>query len=309
MPADRVVAGALAAFEKSRPWRIFDRPVFVVAGPRSGSTLLFDLLAPHPDLVSWPFEALPAYARVVPPDHPVDLGHRWPDSYATAARRRALTRELHLGGYLARRAEGGSRSRLERLALRKYRLLEKSPTSVLRMEVLAALYPNARFIVMHRDAPATIASLIEVWEDDDPLHHARITVAGRPVVWTMLQPPGWLGVADGPAASRAAFQWAAAAEGAARAVDAVDSCRVHVLRYEQLIADPESVLLTLLDFCELSHDPGVLGASVAQTPVGRTSLSAPRPDKWRHRAGEIEPLLPALAPLRRRLGYEVGTDG
>jgi hypothetical protein len=299
-----VVGRGLAASDRVRPWRTLDRPVFVIAGPRTGSTLLFDLLAPHPDLVAWPFEALEAYRRVVPDAHPIDLGMRWPASYATPERGRHLTRELYLGRLVARRSQALPTSRIERLALRKVRLLEKSPSSILRLEAIAGLYPDAKLVVLHRDAPATIASLIESWERPS-LAHAQGTVGGREIRWMMLAPPGWLSLVDAPIPEKAAFQWAAAAECVLRDLDALAPDRCLQVRYEDLIADPQSVLREILTYAELSPDPGVLAAGAAAHAKGRTSISAPRPDKWRDRASDIEPLLPRLAPLRRALGYEV----
>jgi hypothetical protein len=301
----RAIAGrAVNVINRVRPWRSFDRPVFIVAGPRTGSTLLFDLLAPHPELVAWPFEAPDAYLRVTPPDHPVDLGMRWPEHYATPDRRRALTRELVLGRLDARRVHGLPTRALERLALRKVRFLEKSPPSILRLAALARMYPDAKLVVLHRDAPDTIASLIEVWETPSAAH-AHLEVGGRPVHWTVLAPPGWLALVDAPIPQKAAFQWAAAAECSLRDLRSLPPGRCLQVRYEDLVADPSAVLRTILDFAELAPDPGVLAAGAARSSAGRTSISPPRAGKWRERADQIEPLLPSLAELRTALGYEV----
>jgi hypothetical protein len=301
----RQLAGrSLALADRVRPWRIFDRPVLIVAGPRTGSTLLFDLLQPHPDLVSWPFEALDAYARVTPPEHPIDLGMRWPAHYATPERRRELTRALHLGRRAARRSQGLTNRPLDRLALRKVRFLEKSPPSILRLEALARLFPDAKLVVLQRDAPGTIASLMEVWETPS-LAHARGKVGGRDVHWTMLAPPGWLSMMDAPVAEKAAFQWAAAAECSLRDLGALPADRCLQLTYEELVADPAATLRRVLEFAELETDPAVLAAGAAKQTKGRSSISPPRAEKWRARAEEIEPLLPRLAGLRRALGYEV----
>ena len=289
---------------RGRPWRVLDRPVFVLAGPRSGSTLLFDLLAAHPDTISWPFEAQNAFRAAQPADHSYALGHRWPPEYANEQLRRALSRELYLGRLAARRRHGMPVGSLERLGLRKVRLLEKTPENVLRVGLLARLYPDARLVYLHRDAPATIGSLIEAWETPSAAH-ARIEVDGRVVEWMMLAPPGWLDLSQAPAPVKAAFQWRAGVEHALADLDEVDPERVIRLSYEDLVADPETVLARVLDHCGLSQAPEVLGAAVALEGAGRTSFSAPRPDKWRERADQIEPLLPPLADLRGRLGYPV----
>jgi hypothetical protein len=294
----------LALLDRVRPWRVLDRPVFVIAAPRSGSTLLFDMLEAHPSLVSWPFEAHEAFAaaRPGPPDWP--LGHRWPPELASEQLRRDLSRELYVGRLRVRRMHDLPVRPLERLALRKVRLLEKTPANVVRLGVLARLYPEARFVYLHRDAPASIGSLIESWETPS-LAHARVNVDGRAVSWMMLTAPGWLDLVDAPVPEKAAFQWKAGTEYVLQDLQGMDASRVVRLAYEDLVADPAEQLLRVLDHCELSHAPEVLVKAATVGAAGRTSLSAPRADKWRARAAEIEPLLPPLAPLRRALGYEV----
>jgi hypothetical protein len=289
-------------FAGARPWRVFDRPVLVVAAPRSGSTLLFDMLERHPELVSWPFEAHSAFAAAEPEDHDRALGHRWLPDYATEAVRRDLSRELYLGGIAARRRSGLPVGRFEPLALRKVRLLEKTPANVLRIAALARLYPDARLVYLHRDAPASIGSLIEAWETPS-MAHATTLVDGREVSWMMLAAPGWLDLLDAPYPERAAFQWRAGTEWALEDLAEVPQERVVRLSYEDLVADPVGQLLRVLDHCELGHDPAVLAAADDVGSAGRTSFSAPDPDKWRRRAAEIEPLLPGLADVRLRLGY------
>jgi hypothetical protein len=157
---------------------------------------------------------------------------------------------------------------------------------------------------LHRDAPASIGSLIEAWETESEAH-ATLTVDGRQVSWMMLCPPGWLDRVDDPVPVKAAFQWQAAQELALQDLADVPADRVLRVSYEDLLADPVTVLLTVLEQCELDAHPEVLSGAERVGRVGRTSLSAPREGKWRARAADIEPLLPDLADVRRRLGYEV----
>ena len=289
--------------DQMRRWDVYDRPVFVIAAPRSGSTLLFQLLDAHPDLVSWPGEAHPAFDAAEPLDHDPALGHRWPAEYATEQVRRVLSRELYLGRLRARRAAGLPVSRRERLGLRKVRLLEKTPANVVRSSALARLFPTARIVYLHRDAPASIGSLIESWETPSGAH-ARGIVKGREIHWMMLATPGWLDLGDESAPVKSAFQWRAATEIALADLAEIEPSRVLRLSYEDLVREPEVQLRRVLGHCRLSEAPQVLEKAAMVGTPGKTSLSAPRPDKWRERAAEIEPLLPDLADLRRRLGYE-----
>lgn len=294
------VARAMSVIDHRRPWRVFDRPVFILAAPRSGSTLLRELLDKHPDLSAWPREAHPAFASARA--HVVEDGHRWEPEVADEALRRTLSRELYLGMLVKRREAGLSVSPGQRLALRPVRLLEKTPANILRVGALARLYPQARFVFLHRDAPASIGSLMEAWETPTGAH-ARFFVNGEPKTWMMLAAPGWVQLAEASPAEKSAFQWRVAAQYALDDLGDVPAARVVQVSYEDLVADPTTHLLRVLDHCELRPDPAVLAMATVVGSTGRTSLSIPRPEKWRERAAEIEPQLPALADLRRRLGY------
>jgi hypothetical protein len=294
----------LAALDRVRPWHVFDRPVFVIAAPRSGSTLLRTMLERHPDLVWWQQEAHEAFAAAQGRVRDWSKGHRWEPEMATPRLRRDLSRELYLGRLAERRAAGLPVGTLERLALRKVRLLEKTPANVVRAGAIARLYPDAKLVFLHRDAPASIGSLIESWETPSAAH-AVVPVGDRRLHWMMLAAPGWTDLVDAPFAERAAFQWRAGTEWVLRDLADVPAERVVRLSYEDLLADPHRELVRVLDHCELSHAPEVLASAEMIGRPGPTSLSAPREDKWRARAAEIEPLLPPLADLRRALGYDV----
>jgi len=294
----------LSVLDHVRPWRVLDRPVLVLAAPRSGSTFLFDVLKEHPSLVSWPFEAERAFLTAQPKGHPMARGHRWLPDYADEQVRRTLSRELYLGRLRARRLHALPVGRLERLALRPVRFLEKTPQNVLRIGALARLYPDAPLVFLHRDAPANIGSLLESWRTPSAAH-ARLEVDGRTVEWMMIAPPGWLEMTHEPAPVKAAFQWRAATEFALEDLAGIDPARVVRVAYERLVADPEPEIRRVLEHCELPPSDEVLAAAAAAGGKGRTSFSAPRTGKWREQADEIEPLLPELAPLREALGYEV----
>ena len=303
----RLRGRALLGIERHRPWRVFDRPVFVIAAPRSGSTALFDLLAAHPAFVSWPFEAHPAFDKATPPEHSVEqLGRRWPPSYACESLRRDLSRELYLGRLDARRRSGLPVGRLDRLALRKVRLLEKTPANVLRVEVLADVFPDAVFVFLHRDAPASIGSLIEAWQTPSDAHAAVTLADGRRVSWMMLAPEGWLDYVDARIAERAAFQWREGNRVALDALERLPTARWTRLSYEAFIADPRRAVGDVLDWIGVGRHPRVEAALERMSVPGRTSFSAPRPGKWRDRADLVEPVLPPLADLRFRLGYLPG---
>jgi sulfotransferase family protein len=100
-------------------------------------------------------------------------------------------------------------------------LLEKSPPNLIRMRFLQAMFPNSYFVAMLRHPiPNTLATL--KWDPQTPPH-------------------------------RIAAHWLRAHELFASDVQHVR--RLHVLRYEDLVDDPDTVLGRVFEFLELD-DPG-----------------------------------------------------
>ena len=274
--------------------RYFDRPVFVIAMPRSGSTLLFDLLAAHEDVWSWGDEAYPPWAAVDPAVGSGAEGDvfRVPVDAAAALRAAAV---LHGGVVAASRDMGW----LRRKGIRPYRLVEKTPANVIRVAALAQMWPDARFIHLTRDAPSNIASLLEGRD-------AGLAIRDWPkrngMDWHFLMPPGWQGHLHDAPAEQFAWQWEVGNESALEDLDGLDHARV---RYEDLVANPIEVIADLLTFAALSPSAAVARAVEEMAPSKHT-LSAPRDGKWREREAEIAPVLRPLAGLRRALGYPAG---
>jgi hypothetical protein len=285
-----------------RRWRVLDRPVIVVACPRSGSSLLFGVLAAHPRLWSWFGEAHDAWDVLPPPDHPAALGDSWPAAYATEEARRTAGRLLYRGA-LARRQRVGLRvTRLDRLGVRSVRFVEKTPKTCLRVAVVDRLFPDARFVFLHRDGPPNVASIVEAWERMEQGRAQVRTSSGREVTWSLARPAGWEDHVDEPVAAKAAFQWTACNRAALDGLAGVDPARVLRLSYESLLDDPEGWAGRLCRFAEVDLDPAVLRYA-RDLPHAPSTVSAPRPDKWREREAELAPVLPLLDPLMAELGY------
>lgn len=263
--------------------------------PRTGSTLLLDILATHPDLWSWEAEAYEAWDAARPAGHPDSSGDTWPVSYATPTLRVAA--EHHLLAGVTKPLPASTR-----LGLRSVRFLEKTPATVLRVPVLAAVWPDARFVFLHRDAPANVASNIEAWEKGLAVRRRR-TSDGCDVEWGMLMPAGWEDHLGESIAARCAWAWEVGNRAALDAFATIDADRVARVAYEDLCADTVGTVRRLIAFAELPWCVEVETIATVR-PESRVVLSAPRPSKWRERAVEMAPHLHALAPLSIELGYD-----
>lgn len=248
--------------------------------PRSGSTLLFDLLKVHPKLASWGDEAYPPWAAVDPELGGGDFG----DAVRVLSPDAEAYKRVMTEGVAAHHGRVPWRSRL----------LDKTPPTVLRIPVLQAMFPDAVFVHLVRDAPDNIASLLEGRDlglavRDWPKRHN--------MEWHFLMPPGWQDHLDASPAEQFAWQWEVGTATPLR--DLSDCARV---RYEDLVASPAEVVEDLLEYAGLRMSREVLAACNAMAPSKHT-LSTPGADKWRARVTEIEPVLDDLAELRKTLGY------
>ena len=237
------------------------RPVFIVGMPRSGTTLVEQILAAHPDVHG--AGELDDFRRLVR-ELPDRLGsdERFPDCA------RALDADA---------CEALARAHLDSLARRfppARRITDKMPGNYLRLGLIAALLPGARVIHCRRDPRDTclscyfqefaggqsfsydLAHLGLVWRQ-----HARLMAHWRDVL-----PLPILGV-----------------------------------DYEALIEAPERVSRRILAFCDLSWDARCLAFHAHDRPVRTASfwqvrqpIYATSVGRWRAHAAHLGPLFEAL---------------
>lgn len=271
--------------------RILDRPVFIIAMPRSGSTLLFDVLRRHEAVRAWENEAYPPWVAVDPTVATGPNGDAFaPEALDEGASRRAEW-SLHAG--VMRRGWREKRGRV------RYRLIEKTPPNILRVRALDAMFPDAVFIHLTRDAPQSIASMLE---GRDRGLSVRAWPQKHGHEWHFLMAPGWLGHLDDSPAGQFAWQWQVGNQTAVDDLAQIARSRWCRVKYEDFVAHAPAMVDDLLSFCYLPRSAAVTTAAEKLAPSAVT-LSAPSDDKWRARANEIEPVLPRLAALRAELGY------
>lgn len=194
------------------------RPFFIVGCPRSGTTLLQQLLVAHKEVVIPPETAF--FTKVVPRSGRVN--------------RRALNRlnrdlqiNLELEGRLS---DQGVRDAYEAVSDQYSAQLgspdatwfgEKTPDHLRHAERVAALFPEARFVLIHRDGRDVALSLSRVpWSPSDPLVNFAI--------WRQ--------------AAHFQERWLAA-----------PSAPTVVVRYEDLAREPEVAVRRVTDFLEIPY--------------------------------------------------------
>lgn len=120
-------------------------------------------------------------------------------------------------------------------------------------------------------------------------------------------PPGWQAYVGRSPVECSAFQWRAGNQAAVADLTRIDGTRVHLVRYEDLVADATRVMSDVCSFADLAASPAVTVAAEELRPT-KVVLSSHRPGKWRDRWPELAPHVIPLASLRRTLGYNPDDD-
>lgn len=251
-----------------------DGPLFIIGAPRSGTSLLYRVLALHPGS-AWISNynrrapALPALARMNRvaarfPDRRrrVWFGEDGDNAYRYGARRslveRAFPQPVEGEPLFARRGvtEWGAGTTVDdgqrRLASDLERLAHAAGGRVLvskrighnrRIPLLAEIFPDSRFVVISRDGRAVARSLMGVdwWPETD-------------IWWWGGTPRDWEGQGHDPL-ELAALHWVQEVEAIEQGLTALPRRRVLRVTYEALVRSPIDVLEGTAAFAGLGDDP------------------------------------------------------
>ena len=251
---------------------VFDRPVFIVSPPRSGSTMLFETLARAPGVFTIGDESH-QLIEGVPQLSPESRGFESNRLLATDATP-AMAETLRRRFYEALRDRESQRPPPGQ----PVRMLEKTPKNSLRVPFLARVFPEARFIYLYRDPRQVLSSMIEAWTTRAVSDLSATARLDRPAVVAAAR--ARLARADRAAAARdrggAMERSHAAAIGRSRDLAGE---RLTITRYDALVADPAAEIRRLCAATGLDWDePHPHAALVEVHGVGarRRQMAAPR---------------------------------
>lgn len=282
-------AGGHAAFAAPRMEamagrdQLFDRPVFIVSPPRSGSTLLFETLARAPRLFTIGDESH-ALIEGVPQLTPESRGfesNRLLAEDATPAVAEALRRRFYeaLRDRENRRPPPGE----------PVRMMEKTPKNSLRVGFLARVFPDAHFIYLYRDPRQVLSSMIEAWTTGRFRTYPQLP-GWTGAAWSLLLVPGWRELIGRPLHEIVAAQWNATTRLLIDDLEALPVERRTIARYDAFLSDPAAEIHRLCAAVALDWDE-----AEPELRLSRYTVSPPDANKWRRHAAEIEAVLPSLA--------------
>ncbi|HOX72039.1 MAG TPA: sulfotransferase [Dokdonella sp.] len=268
--------------------RRFDRPVIILSSPRSGSTLLFETLMRAPGLHTVGGES---HVQIEGLDelHPAARNFDSNRLDADAATPELIER-------LRERFEAGLRDRDGgRPPTGPIRLLEKTPKNALRIPFLRKVFPDAHFVYLYRDPREVLSSMIEAWTSGNFRTYPRLPGWQGPA-WSLVLVPGWREWSGRPLPEIVARQWEATTRILLDDLAAVTGERVHRIRYDRFLADPQAQVRRLCNELDLAWDLEL----EAHLPHSRYTMSAPAPEKWRRHEREIEAVMPLIEATRMR---------
>ena len=276
-----------------------DRPVFVVGCPRSGTTLLSLMIHAHPRL------AIPPETRFL--TRVWRRRHRFGD-LTTRKQRRRLARACTNGSRLAHLGLDPKQTRKAMLAgpptigsyfgtvfaefaraQGKARWGDKRPIYYQEVDVLLRLFPDAQFVHLVRDGRAAVASLTQM--------------------------PWWPYDSVGAMATWSHAEWCSR-----RNTRRLPSDTYHLVRYEDLVAEPEAVLRELCAFLDEEFDEAMLEPARVRDVVPDTKhwhanldrdVSTDRVAAWRTqlRSWEVGLIETVLRRKLARWGYQPSGAG
>ncbi len=242
-------------------------PIFVVGLPRSGSTLVEQILSSHSEIEgTMELPDLIALARRLGGRRRRDEPAAYPEVLAALA-----PAELTALGQ-----EYLERTRIHRKSGRPF-FVDKMPNNFLHLGLIQLILPHARIIDARRPPMACCFSAFKQ-------HFAR----GQPFSYDL----GHLG-----------RYYAGYVELMAHFGEALPG-RVHRVHYERMVTDPEREVRRLLAYCGLPFEEACLrfheterAVRTASSEQVRRPISTEGLDQWRHFEPWLGPLKAALGPL------------
>ncbi|HEY6644743.1 sulfotransferase [Povalibacter sp.] len=262
---------------------VFDRPVFIVSPPRSGSTMLFETLSRAPNLFTIGDESHQLIEGITELN-PASRGFE-------SNRLLAQDATPAIAEVLRRRFYEALRDRESRPPVpgQRVRMLEKTPKNSLRVPFLARVFPDAHFIYLYRDPRQVLSSMIEAWSTGRFRTYPRLPGWSGPD-WSLLLVPGWQALAGRPLHEIIASQWQTTTRLLIEDLEALPAEQCTIVRYDALLADPASEMRRLSGAVGLEWDEAEVSLHLS-----RYTVSTPHADKWRRHAAEIEAVLPELS--------------
>lgn len=281
-------------------------PIILIGNHRSGTTLMLQLFGLHPDIATW--HEPRALWRCADPGRPNDESD---ESDATED----VVRYIR-GRFLKYQVQHGDR-----------RIMEKTPSNVLRVPFVHKIFPDAKYLCITRNALSCLSSAELKWQirKTKTWSNLRRSLAAAPLSQLHYYAGDFLDhmvirkvynsrriLVSGPrykgmdqdlkehgALRTIARQWAQCNRKAREDLAKLGSDVVCTFRYEDLTQNPQSVLKRIFDHCDLACNDSILEAAKGMVDPGRQ-------EKWtRMDQDELRAIIPEIRDEMEVYGYEI----
>lgn len=277
----------------------YERPVFILGVPRSGTTMLFHLLRTSSSLGALPGEGHDVWRMY---HHPRTHGWR---SDAVGAGELGPGEKRFVDAYFY-------------AYVGRQRFVEKTPENCLRVPYLLDLFPDALFVAIRRNPCDVVNSLINGWRHPTGKYRSYFVPEDLDIPgydarrrWCFALVEGWRDLKTAPIPEIVFAQWQQTSAALADARTLVPAARWTELSFEELLRRPSETLARVYERIGITNEPALEAklAELLENPVN--ALTPPGQDKWRlQNRAEIEALLPRIAAHAPQTGYDVDpSDG
>lgn len=274
-------------------------PVFVVGCSRSGTTVTYETLAAAPEFLTFGFEIPQFWNNLHGP-----LNNDWDSEAADAKHAEPQHRDAAFRYFYQHLGAGW--------------VLDKTCINTLRLPYLYQLFPDARFVFIHRDGRDNISSMMDGWRlgrtdggfgltqffGPSP---APVNInEGEFSEWHFFLPPGWRAYNDASLEEVCAFQWISANQRALEGEHLIPAEQWIRIRYEDIVEKPVATFENVFERLGIVFDDQLKAhcAALDRRPTSIVS-GPPQKQKWRsHNPDAIERILDRIRPMMEKLGYD-----
>jgi len=273
----------------------FIKPVIILAAPRSGSTLLFEILSKANN--AWTIgdeshtaiESIPKFSPSSGLCNSNRLDEKDADKESLSLIRNYFYNQL--------RDRDGNRINDNHT---QPKLLEKTPKNALRIPMLNKMFPDAYYIFLYRNPLQNISSIMDGWKSQRFVTYSRLK--GRSTSWSYLLPPGWEKMHNKSLEEIACFQWKSANSTILKDLQSlIPTERWTTVSYTNVINNTEETIKNLCNFSGLEFDSALQEICKNKLQMSRYTLSAPSPTKWHKHAIELSKVIPPAKHVIKKI--------
>jgi hypothetical protein len=269
------------------------KPVFIVGSPRSGTTLLFNVLSQSEELWSLYTEST-IWNKYAGPQH-----KRWETMELRASDATEETVNKIKSEFCQRVINHETENKHDRFI----RMVEKTPDNCFRIDFIRKMFPDAYFIYIKRDGRNTISSMIEAWryykKYPVPLSvNIDLQNGSTTDKWWGSLPTGWQSYSKSKVIDVCLFQWKEANSIALESLKDIPSSRMVPVRYEDLTKNGEVVIQQICKKIGITYSNSLKNAISSIYPVNTF--------KWKENNEEL--ILSVYEDIRKMMkimGYTI----